>query len=293
MLQWVFVKNTGRPVNEFKVKRIQQEKSEEMLTSNKGGKGCWNSTKTVFSQIRPLFKVPYIFYLAITCYMQFTTFLSAGGLGLWFTFLSNQISKSSVTGTLCDVLRGVEKIPVDVSNSTICDDKISTNAIYDSIMLGVYYTIVLTLIAIFVQKVGRGYILMITFFGGGLAGYLLYWITNPSVGIVLFSLLLVLPGSSLSLVCGSSVNLFPTSVRTTAICLALMCGRLATSVGSSVIGMAIETHCEATFFTVSTIVLGKSCVFINRTRANEMYFQCQAFSTSCFLGTLSKAFIAV
>lgn len=260
-LQWVYVKNTGKHVETFEVKQIQQGDGD-IRTVSQTSNGCLGALNTIWSQIRPLFKVPYVYYLAITCYMQLSTYLASGGMGLWFNYLSNQISKSTSNGTLCDILRGgVELVTENDStvslNSTQCDDTISDKAFQDSIMIGIYYSIVLSLIAVLVQKIGRGYILMVTFFGASLAGYSLNWIKDPQLAIILFSFLLVLPGSSLSLVTGSSVNLFPTSVRTTAICLMLMTGRLATSVGSSVIGMAIQSKCEETFLTVTTIVLSK------------------------------------
>lgn len=222
----------------------------------------------IFNQVRPLFKTPYIFYFGITCYMQICTFLAGGAVSLWFVYLSNQISKSSLThGTLCDVLRkSIHESQVSIpdnktSNTVICDDTISDKTIYDSIMLGVYLTIIMVLITIFVQRVGRGVIMMISAFGASLAGYLILWIQNLTVSIVLCSLLVVLPNSMLSVISGSSVNLFPTSVRTTAICLMLMCGRLTSTIGSSVIGLTIQSHCEETFFTVTTIILGSG--FLN------------------------------
>lgn len=206
--------------------------------------------------------MPYVIFLAITCSMQFSLFLVSGGMGLWFTYLSNQISQSQrATGTLCDILRSSNNAFINSTNDTTCVDTISDKAIQDSTITGISYTVTLFLIAVFVHRVGKGYILLVTLFGGTLAGYSLYWITNPNVAIVLFSLMLVLSGSSVSLVTGSSINLFSTTVRSSAICVMLMAGRLAISFGTSIIGTTIQTHCEETFFVLNTFVLSKFYLF--------------------------------
>lgn len=254
----MYVINTGKDVNTFAVKQIKPDESEVLL-KHQAKKGCMGATRMIWSQIRPLFKVPYIFYLGNTCFMQFSTYLTSGGMGVWFTHLSNKISQSSATGTLCDILRDGDKDLISSANQTaeICVDTVSDKAFYDSILIGFYYTVVLSLIAVLVQRLGRGYILMVMFFGGSAAGYSLYWVTNPNVAIALFSMMLVFSGSSLPLISGSSINLFPTSIRTMAICLMMMTGRIGTSLGSSFIGSLIQSHCEETFFTVTTIVLGE------------------------------------
>lgn len=250
------MKNTGKAMESFPVKRILPEINESHQKHNTS-KGCLGATKTILDQIRPLFKMPYIVSLAITCYMQFSTFISSSGMGLWFTYLSNQISRSSATGTLCEILRGSNGHVVDnLTSNALCNDTISEKAFEDSVLIGVYYLITLILIAIFVQRIGRGIILLVTFFTACCAGYLVLWVTNTSVAIILFSLLLFLPGCSISLVSGSVVHLFPTSVRSTALGLMLMTGRIATSLGTNIIGATIQPYCEEAFFTVTSIVLG-------------------------------------
>lgn len=258
-LQWVYVKNTGKPVDTFCVKRIVPDQIES-LTKPVHGKGCYGISKMIWSQTRPLLKMPYITRLVICCYMQLSTFVSSAAMGLWFTYLLNQISRSQVTGTLCDILRTSNSFPTGTINQTdsdVCIDTTTEKAFKDTILIGIYYIIGLSLIAIFVQRIGRGYILMTTFLVASIAGYLILWITNPSIGIFLLSLLLVLPGCSISLVSGSSVHLFPTTVRAMAISLMLMIGRLATTFGTSLIGSTMQSHCEETFFIVTTIVLSE------------------------------------
>lgn len=214
--------------------------------------------------MRPLFKSPLLSRLLITGYMQISNFVASAAMGLWFTSLSNQISQASLkSGTLCDILRHKNSNNNETTalNLTIiddtCSDIISEKAFKDTLLTGVYYIIVLVLIAAFIKAVGRGHLQMITFFGSSLAGYLTLWLTNPNVAIVFLSLLLVLSGCTISLVSGSAVLLFPTSVRTTAISLILMAGRLATTIGTSIIGATIQSHCEVTLFTVTSIVLGE------------------------------------
>lgn len=255
------MKNSGKTVERFPVKQIIAELSE-IQTKKESVKGCWGVTKTIWNQTRPLFNRPYFSRLLITSYIQVSNFVSSAAMGLWFTYLSNQVSQAKLTtGTLCNILRDSNNdmafSSINITTDTVCDDKITEKAFKDTVLIGMYYVVTLLLIAIFIQRIGRGYLLVITLFGGSVAGYLVLWVADPNIAIVLLSFFLVLPGSSISIVSGSAVLLFPTSVRTTAISLFLMCGRIATTVGTSVIGATMYDYCEPTIFILTTVVLGE------------------------------------
>lgn len=90
---------------------------------------------------------------------------SSGGIGIWFADLQNTVSNSNISGTVCQLLN---YHPPATGNTTsesdeICNDMIPTQVYIDSIILGCYYTAGMFIISLLIRRLGRGYILGMTF----------------------------------------------------------------------------------------------------------------------------------
>lgn len=90
------------------------------------------------------------------------------------------------------------------------------------------------------------------------------WLSNPTLTLTSFIGFIVLGGVSISVISNGVVALFPTHVRAMAVCIILMCGRFGTTLGSNIVGVFIETHCELTFAVFSCVVIGKILVEIDK-----------------------------
>jgi MFS transporter, VNT family, synaptic vesicle glycoprotein 2 len=65
----------------------------------------------------------------------------------------------------------------------------------------------------------------------------------------------MLCGVNVAIVNGASVDLFPTHLRSMAVCISMLMGRFGTAIASYLIGLFIETHCILTYNLVSGLTL--------------------------------------
>ncbi|XP_063705657.1 synaptic vesicle glycoprotein 2B-like [Culicoides brevitarsis] len=260
VLQWMYVKNRKENVEFYPVKKLISEIEREQVTG-KAAKGFTQIVKSMWDQTQPLLKKPLVIFLAINCYMMFAVFFASGGIGIWFADLQNTVSTSNISGTVCQLINyhpphTNETIEADES----CVDTIPTKVYIDSLILGTYYTVAVFIIAFIIRRVGRGYILAFGLFVSGICGLSLLWLEDPMITLTAFSIFIVNAGVSISVISNGVVALFPTKVRAMAVCIILMCGRLGTTVGSNIVGVFIESNCEATFAFFSIVVLVAACL---------------------------------
>jgi hypothetical protein len=86
-------------------------------------------------------------------------------------------------------------------------------------------------------------------------GFLLTIVTQHYLILVLYCLFIMLCGVNVAIVNGASVDLFPTHLRSMAVCISMLAGRFGTAVASAMIGRFIETHCVLTYNLVAGLTL--------------------------------------
>lgn len=146
----------------------------------------------------------------------------------------------------------------------------------NSIILGTCCMMGLLLISFATKVLSRAWIIEINLLGSTISGLALQFLSKPEFVVVSFCLFLTFSVTSISVVYGLAVLLFvstgcysfiiktnyfisklqPTNVRSMAQGIAATVGRLGTSICGILIGLTIETHCEATFGIITGLVLG-------------------------------------
>ncbi|XP_058055454.1 synaptic vesicle glycoprotein 2B [Anopheles bellator] len=241
---------------DFDVKHIIPEagqKSRNTLSGSTGG--FWQIVKSVYNQTVPLFKRPNLGNFVICCVVQFGLFVVSAGMGLWFPDIVNRITTSNATDvTVCEALgssssytnatESYEEFP----SRDACNNTVNERVFIYAIALGGLYTILYLVMSTLMQIVGRKCVVGFNLFFSGFSGIVLQFVGNPYAMVSLFCSFLVFAGTSISILNGATVSMFPTNVRAMAVCLSLMMGRLGSVFGSNLVGLIMEQNCTLTFY---------------------------------------------
>ncbi|XP_055847868.1 synaptic vesicle glycoprotein 2B isoform X2 [Episyrphus balteatus] len=257
VLYWIYERNTGKPSKDFQVKRLIPEADKDFIQTIRGKKTTWEIAKSMWKQTLPLFKPPHALNYCVCCFVMFGLFFSSSGMGLWYPEIQNRLGFGTVDSqkTICGVINQKLNETIDESIETVCNDEISTKTYIDSITLGGSYVVAYLLLGLIINPLGRKAVLSGALGISGACGLALQWVDEPTAIVILFCGYLMLSGLCVSVMSGSVVDLIPTHLRGKAVCICLMIGRLGSVVGNNIIGAALETYCEVTFYIFSILII--------------------------------------
>uniref|UniRef100_A0A182PSS5 Major facilitator superfamily (MFS) profile domain-containing protein n=1 Tax=Anopheles epiroticus TaxID=199890 RepID=A0A182PSS5_9DIPT len=246
-------------VDDFNVKQIAPEAGQkDRSAAGKGSGTCWKVTSSVWNQTVPLFQKPNVINFVICCVVQFGLFVVSSGMGLWFPDIINRLTASSVSDvSVCEALTissntgygfDIEEEVYDIAVNETCNDDINERVFIYAITLGGLYTVLYLTMSVLMRKLGRKCLVAFNLFFSGFSGIMLQFVDNPYVTMALFCSFLVFAGTSISILNGATVSIFPTNVRAMAVCLSLMMGRLGCVFGSNLVGLIMEENCALTFY---------------------------------------------
>ncbi|XP_063547967.1 uncharacterized protein LOC134755360 [Cydia strobilella] len=246
VLRKIFEANGGRK-DEYQVKSI----SKTMETQKK--EPFW---QLIVQQTVPIFKPPLLwrtiqlFYLMMLCCAINNIFV------MWYPTIVNSFFTSLSYGVVeeksfCD--RFVSNLTADPSETGdwSCNDIITPSTIYTGIMTGFFYTG----LNLSVSKLAkwRRSVLLTIYLIPGICMVLTNVVKEPIVSLIMFALV---QGTAIGIgvVASYFVDLYPTSYRALVTSLALMTARLGSLSGINIIGHAMTTNCEMTFYCCAALV---------------------------------------
>lgn len=165
--------------------------------------------------------------------LQFGIFFVCVGMLLFFPDILNQTatylrgSASNSTTDICEIVeRAIEtkKNQIMTGNRT-CIETLDITAYSYAFILEFCYTIGFIIVALLVNYIGRLSIFSFMFFSTGICGFLIVMVQNPVISTYFYVWLLV-SGVSANLLNTVTYDLFPTNLRSLAMSLSMMMGRL-------------------------------------------------------------------
>ncbi|CRK91005.1 CLUMA_CG004693, isoform A [Clunio marinus] len=261
-LQSIYSRNTGNPKESFQVKSLVRDAEYEENSAKKFN----NFLHFMWSQTAPLFKHPHLRNTLTVCFMQFCIYNCSNGFWTFFPEITNRISlwhssdPTDTSATICEVLE-VTKV-VEYQNQSLisleenCVTKLESSAYGNVFILNTIYTVGWYLLSTIINCAGKLIIITTLLFTCSGVAIALMFVNIPTVSSYLYIILLT-DGLALTVVNASIVELFPTKFRAMALCLALMCGRLGSVIGSNVIGLLLDEYCKYTFL-MPAILLASS-----------------------------------
>ncbi|CAO1319776.1 unnamed protein product [Diamesa serratosioi] len=271
----IYYANTGK--TDYNVAKIK--KDEEFLRT-KDGK---NLIKNMISQSR-LLGSQYLKSIVIMSLLQFGIFFVCNGMLLFFPDILNQMAQymqnpdsTNNSIKLCEIVENaistrklqlnetfISTNDVYVDNKTgICVETLDISAYYYAIILEAFYTGGFLIISILVNVVGKLAIVSTILFSTGICGLAIVFIKMPTLSIYLYVILLA-SGLTNNLLNTATYDLFPTNLRSLALSISLMFGRLGSLIGGNVAGLLLENYCNSSFAIsgVSLLLCGVLSFFI-------------------------------
>lgn len=239
--------NTGN--KNFPVHKLQP--NEEFGDNNKGK----NVIHMMFSQTIDLFKF-YPRSIILISIIQFGIYFVCNGMLLFFPDILNQTAKFNRENStesqihLCEIVENAIREKKEHSEVK-CIDELDISSYYYALILEVCYTVGFLIISWLVNY-GRLAIFSFIFFTTSFCGFAINY-TGTMVGSYLYVWLLA-SGINNTLLNTVTYDLFPTNLRSLAMSLSLMFGRLGSLVGGNIAGFLLERYCTASF-TLSGVVM--------------------------------------
>ncbi|XP_037025575.1 synaptic vesicle glycoprotein 2A-like [Bradysia coprophila] len=259
ILQTMFVRNTGKSASEYEVKSIEKDKEfvESVVQHSNFFKFMW--TQTV-----PLFKRPHLRNTLTACFLQFTICITSNGFYTFFPEILNKVylwldgDPMHVTSTVCQIIDHYG-LRSNSSEMATCLTKLEPSTFVNVTIVILLHLVGWSVIAVIINRTGKLIIIVFIMFGGATCSLLLVFIEIPMVSVYLYTLLLA-TGMNMSVVNSSTVELFPTSLRATAISISMMTGRLGSIVGSNVVGLALNNFCKYTWLIPAAFLTASGCL---------------------------------
>ncbi|XP_023941002.1 putative transporter svop-1 isoform X2 [Bicyclus anynana] len=189
-----------------------------------------------------LLRPPHAKWVALTGFLMFGLFSLLNGL---FLFAPNTINKMMTQGdqpaTICMLLKEPEN---QTSNAT-CVDSISSSTFQITVLTSVIYGVLVLLLSL--SPLSKKALLVGMYAVVGASSLVSAFTTNRIVAGISMSALQI-TALGIGPLCAYTVQLFPTSLRGTAVGAVMMFGRLGSVAGANAAGVFLAGSCIATFY---------------------------------------------
>ncbi|XP_068632546.1 putative transporter SVOPL isoform X2 [Battus philenor] len=238
VLKTIYSKNKRKSMDEYPIKFL---KTEDFV--KKDEQGFFSSIK---AQSLPLFKAPYLKWMALNSFIFFGLFATLNGLYVWLPDVLNRVLTGDGEGlTACKVID--QRLNETEHDNTVCDDSIDTRTFLINSIANVCCSIVAIVASSTVKIIGKKTLLISVLFLIGLFCILINVVTNDILFAIFISSIPVL-GLGIGPVNAYAVQIFPTHLRGMAVGLSMMMGRVGSIAGSNVAGILLNAFCEVTFY---------------------------------------------
>ncbi|XP_008201350.1 synaptic vesicle glycoprotein 2B isoform X2 [Tribolium castaneum] len=251
----IFKLNKRQPKENFPFKSLIDDK--QIFQKKYGVREAWQ-------QISPLFSLKYAGSLTIVCLLQLFLMMSINSLRLWlpeiFQVINDYEQDHNKTISFCEMLGTIK--PTTDEESDTCSMNFDNSSVYiNSLYVALCAIIGCVIIAIFINKIGKKTILISLGLIGGITVAAIYFTPNSSTALGLICVYLMCIGISLDTLIAATVDLFPTSLRGSALSVSFMFGRIGSVLGNLILPILIQAGCAPTFFTLAGFVIG--CIILS------------------------------
>ncbi|KAG7301703.1 hypothetical protein JYU34_014680 [Plutella xylostella] len=265
----MYVENTRKPADTYPCGSLWQKQAEDVLheaDEHPEQTGLRHQIVTGLHNIKPMFQKPLLATLALLCSTLFLSMAMYNIIRLWFPQLSTIIEHSGMdsnsTGQdLCVLLdnytQGLkdQALTNPAGANHVCTGKPSGTETYiNSIILGSVCVIPYLISGILVNKVGKKNMMFCSaVIAIGVTLGLRYSNTKPLV-VALFSIDTAILQIMLSLSQAFVIEFFPTTMRTLAIAILMMVGRIGTLLGNVAFPILLNMGCVIPFFSMAGVL---------------------------------------
>ncbi|XP_028039495.1 synaptic vesicle glycoprotein 2A-like isoform X2 [Bombyx mandarina] len=262
----IYSLNTGKPAEEFPIKKLVEEKQERQ----RGGVAALRGGG---AQLAPLFRAPYGKWLLLMCVLHAGSMFGSNTVRLWYPHLAAMLG-SDDADSLCSAIAPSAPPPPDGGAAPPCLPVHTDMHTYlQSAAVGAGSVLTYGIGGVLINRCGKK---LVTGFCGIASGVLLAAL--PSLGtssvsvVTVVTAALALTALSAASMSSIAVDLFPTALRVMAMATFLMCGRLGTITGAVAFPALIEYGCIPPFITIAAVlgVCGCACYLLPNTTLKKL-----------------------
>ncbi|XP_023020628.1 putative transporter SVOPL [Leptinotarsa decemlineata] len=250
--------NTGNAEDTFPINCLVKETYYEVADITQ--KQRPNILKEGISQMKPFMSSPHINRILLICCNAFLLTMSMNLVKLWLPQIfqatsDHQISESKNETDVCSIFEELRTPNLTVAEG--CTVNLDNMSVYiNSIIVGITGVISFSLAGTLVNLLGKKTLTVVFSFAAGCFCCAVYFSTNSLTMMILYSLDLSLGCIADNVLTTTTLELFPTTLRTSALCLHLMFGRFGTVVGNIILPQLLQIGCAPPIFFLGFLVFG-------------------------------------
>lgn len=261
----IYEMNTGNHPDTYPVKSLVEESSIAA-----SGKSLMQRLRGGWCHVKPL--LGNVFILMLISLIQFGATLGSNSLRLWMPQLFamietyeklHPVSASEISPTMCHILDATKHanrsfaLANGTTDSTpVCTEMILDGAVYtNSIIIALTGVIGYTMAGSLINAVGKQKLMVTCFLAAGSCCGALYWAQDTNGILGLSSVFVALSSIGGATVLNVIVDNFPTHLRTMAVSITMMFGRIGALVGNLLFPVLLNAGCFGPF-----IMIGSACL---------------------------------
>ncbi|XP_011256328.1 synaptic vesicle glycoprotein 2B isoform X1 [Camponotus floridanus] len=272
----IYSLNTGKDPDTYPIKSLKNEYSVES-----SGERIQDKMRSCLKQMKPLFLPPNIFKLILISTIQLGATLGSNSLRLWMpqlfamiesyknTVMKNDNHVSGLQSSFCYML-GQEKLHLNSTryiNETINNDAVAcvpmemnSQVFINSIVIAITSVIGYTLGGTLITVVGKKKLMAICFIVAAISCGSLYWAEDTNSILGLSSVFVAMSSIGGATVTNIIVDNFPTCLRTMAVSITMMMGRIGAVIGNLLFPILFNLSCLGPFIMIGSACL--ACAFL-------------------------------
>ncbi|XP_029664933.1 synaptic vesicle glycoprotein 2B-like isoform X2 [Formica exsecta] len=261
--------NTGKDPDTYPIKSLEDEYSIKS-----SGECMQDKMRNCLKQMKPLFLPPNIFKLILISTIQLGATIGSNSLRLWMpqlfamiesyksTLMKDDDHVSGLQPSFCYML-GQEKSYLnstryvnETSNSTVAcvPAELNSRVFINSIVIAVTGVIGYTLAGNLITIIGKKKLMAICFLSAAACCGSLYWAESTNGILGLSSVFVAMSSIGGATVTNVIVDNFPTCLRTMAVSITMMMGRIGAVIGNLLFPVLFNLSCLGPF-----IMIGSAC----------------------------------
>ncbi|CAH2235317.1 jg5887 [Pararge aegeria aegeria] len=262
----IYKQNTGKTADEFLYKDIWKDKKTYAIDEtpeDSSNKNFGSMLAEGLHNVKPMFQKPRGLYLLLFCVMSFFTMLLYNVIRLWFPQLSTIVEHYSSTDTqdLCVMLdsytHDLAERNTNLTVNKVCVPVVSGAATYiNSMILGSVCLGPIIISSVLVVKVGKKNLYTVCGLISVGVTLGLRWSSSKIIMVALFSSDLAISQMMVNLNQFLVIDFFPTNMRSLAIGMVMMWGRIGSLVGNVLFPILLDMGCVVPFYTLAGTMIG-------------------------------------
>ncbi|XP_055387750.1 synaptic vesicle glycoprotein 2B-like [Condylostylus longicornis] len=293
VFKWVYACNTRKSADEYPIKELTQEVPQKIVFDKSSTNDdiklkistLADSLMDGLRQLKPMFQKPYLGHTIHVYTIQFFILMGQNTVRLWlpqlFTSIANYIEANDNStnpdenSNLCSMLEynvNLTNQHISETELTTCEVKISDEMYVNTMTVALSGIGGYLVAGGLINAMGQKWILVFGLLISGSSGIILYWAKDSLATLILTATYVTVGSISSTALLGVTVSLFPTSLRTMIVSLAMMFGRLGALIGNLLFPIFMTLGCIPPFLLVGSVMWVGSflCLMLPQTHKNAL-----------------------